>query len=89
MTSFLTILGDRFMMTVSLVKAKASLSELLDKVESGEDVVITRHGRPVAQLSSIPKPKEPVPPLAAFRARMPRLRKLTTAALREMRDEAR
>ena len=77
------------MMTVNLVKAKASLSELLNKVESGEDVVITRHGRPVAQLTGVRRPKQPVPSLAAFRARMPRLRKPTTAVLREMRDEAR
>jgi prevent-host-death family protein len=77
------------MVTVTLVKAKASLSELLDKVESGEDVVITRHGRPVAQLSGVSPPKQPVPSLAAFRARMPRLRKPTTVVLREMRDEAR
>lgn len=31
--------------------AKARLSELLDRVERGEEVVITRYGRPVAKLS--------------------------------------
>jgi prevent-host-death family protein len=36
------------MITVSLAQAKANLSELLDKVEGGEAVVITRNGRPVA-----------------------------------------
>jgi prevent-host-death family protein len=30
--------------------AKNKLSALLDKVERGEEVVITRHGRPVAKL---------------------------------------
>ena len=34
--------------TVNLAQAKARLSELLDKVEHGESVVITRHGRAVA-----------------------------------------
>ena len=33
------------MVTVNLAQAKATLSELLDKVEAGEDVVITRRGR--------------------------------------------
>ena len=33
------------MFTVNLAHAKAHLSELLDKVEAGEEVVITRHGR--------------------------------------------
>ena len=36
-------------MTVNLAHAKTHLSELLDRVESGEDVVITRHGKPVAR----------------------------------------
>jgi antitoxin (DNA-binding transcriptional repressor) of toxin-antitoxin stability system len=31
--------------------AKTRLSELLDRVERGEEIVITRHGRPVAKLS--------------------------------------
>ncbi len=30
--------------------AKAHLAELLDEVEHGETVVITRHGRPIARL---------------------------------------
>jgi len=30
--------------------AKNKLSALLDKVESGEEIVITRRGRPVARL---------------------------------------
>lgn len=31
-------------------KAKTSLSKLLDRVEEGEEVVIVRHGTPVAKL---------------------------------------
>jgi antitoxin (DNA-binding transcriptional repressor) of toxin-antitoxin stability system len=31
--------------------AKTRLAELLDRVERGEEIVITRHGRPVARLS--------------------------------------
>jgi prevent-host-death family protein len=30
--------------------AKAHLAELLDQVERGETIVITRHGRPIARL---------------------------------------
>jgi prevent-host-death family protein len=37
-------------MTVGAFEAKTKLSELLDRVERGEEVVITRHGRPVARL---------------------------------------
>jgi prevent-host-death family protein len=39
------------MITVGAFEAKTHLSRLLDKVEAGEDVVITRHGKPVARLT--------------------------------------
>jgi len=79
------------MVTVSLVEAKAHLSELLDKVEGGETVVITRHGKPVANITAAVQPKQPIPfeELAAFRARMPKLRKSSAVLIREMRDEER
>jgi prevent-host-death family protein len=38
------------MITVGAFEAKTHLSALLDKVASGEEVLITRHGRPVARL---------------------------------------
>lgn len=37
---------------VSTYDAKATLSALLAQVERGEEVVITRHGKPVAKLVS-------------------------------------
>jgi antitoxin (DNA-binding transcriptional repressor) of toxin-antitoxin stability system len=76
------------MVTVNLAQAKARLSELLDKVENGEAVVITRHGRPVANRSAVTVPKQPLKPLADFRARMPRLRRSSALLLREARDES-
>lgn len=36
--------------TVGVFEAKAHLGELLDRVERGESVTITRHGKPVALL---------------------------------------
>lgn len=38
------------MKQIQLSIAKAKLSELLDEVEQGETVIITRHGKPVARL---------------------------------------
>ncbi|MGA2792540.1 MAG: type II toxin-antitoxin system prevent-host-death family antitoxin [Roseiarcus sp.] len=75
------------MVTVNLAQAKAHLSELIDKVEGGEDVVITRHGKPVAHLSALSQPKRPVRSLGEFRAGMPRWRRSSAALLRELRDE--
>jgi len=37
-------------MEVGIVDAKNNLSDLIRKVASGEEVVITRHGHPVAKL---------------------------------------
>jgi hypothetical protein len=40
-------------------------------------------------LSSVVRPKQPLRSLAAFRAKMPRLRKSSAALIREMRDDER
>jgi prevent-host-death family protein len=58
------------MVTVKVVQAKTHLSELLDKVEAGEEVIITRHGRAVAHLYPVSRPKYPLRlgDLAAFSA---------------------
>lgn len=75
--------------TVTLVEAKAQLSKLLDKVESGEDVVITRHGRPVARVTAVAQPKKPIDfaGLAETRKRLPPWRGSSAKLLRKLRDE--
>jgi prevent-host-death family protein len=79
------------MITVSVAQAKARLSALLDKMEAGEEVVITRHGRPVANIAPVTRQKQPLPleKLATFRARMPHWRKDSASLVREMRDNER
>ena len=48
-------------MEINIYAAKTQLSRLIDRVNAGEEVVITRHGRPVARLvpagESLPKRK--------------------------------
>jgi len=39
-----------YMTQLSVSEARANLPELLDRVERGEEVTITRHGRPAAGL---------------------------------------
>ena len=46
-------------MTVSVHAAKTQLSKLLDLIEEGEEVVIARHGRPVARLVRANSQKKP------------------------------
>ncbi len=78
------------MVTVNLAHAKAHLSALLDRVQAGEEVIITRHGRPVAHVLSAQRQKGALrlDDLAAFRATLPPLRRPSVEALREARDEA-
>jgi prevent-host-death family protein len=38
------------MITVGAFEAKTKFSELLDRVERGEEVVVTRHGKAVARI---------------------------------------
>ena len=40
--------------SVTVAEAKTHISALLDKVEEGEEVTITRHGKPVARLVPAP-----------------------------------
>jgi prevent-host-death family protein len=44
--------------TVGSFEAKTKLAELLDRVEAGEIVTITRRGREVARLVAIQSPEE-------------------------------
>ena len=53
-------------MDVSVHAAKTQLSKLLDLVEDGEHIVITRHGKAVAQL--VPVRRSRPSPLGAMRA---------------------
>ncbi|MDP1634745.1 MAG: type II toxin-antitoxin system prevent-host-death family antitoxin [Gallionellaceae bacterium] len=76
------------MNAVNLAVAKAQLSELINKVESGEEVVITRHGRPVARVVPATPVKQPVPlkRLAELRKQLPARKGSSAKALRELRD---
>jgi antitoxin (DNA-binding transcriptional repressor) of toxin-antitoxin stability system len=42
------------MIMVNIADAKAKLSELIEAVNNGEDVVICKHNRPVAELRAVP-----------------------------------
>jgi prevent-host-death family protein len=47
-------------MDVSIVEAKNRLPQLIRAVEEGEHIVITRNGKPVAQLAPPPPERRPV-----------------------------
>lgn len=52
--------------TVGAYEAKTHLSELLEKVEAGEEITITKHGAPVAKLVPVKKRASPEERIAAI-----------------------
>lgn len=45
---------------VKLADAKAHLSELVDRVEAGDSIDITRRGKPVARLTAVAPPRKAI-----------------------------
>lgn len=43
------------MATYGVAEAKNNFTHLLDRVQEGESITITRHGKPVAELRAAPK----------------------------------
>jgi antitoxin (DNA-binding transcriptional repressor) of toxin-antitoxin stability system len=41
-------------MEINIYEAKNNLSELVKRVEQGEEVILSRHGRPVVQMVKLP-----------------------------------
>lgn len=48
------------MSTISLAEAKARLSEVVDRVEAGDSIDITRRGKAVARLTAPTTARKPV-----------------------------
>ncbi len=76
-------------MEVSVAEAKAKLSEILKQVEAGENVTITRRGKPVAVLSPSEKVYKLFPSRAEVREKFGEVKGGALASLRAMRDEER
>jgi prevent-host-death family protein len=76
---------------INLADAKAHLSELVDRVEAGESIDISRRGKPVARLTSVTKPRKPIDAklLQSLTAAMPPQSKSAADLVRSMRDDDR
>jgi prevent-host-death family protein len=82
---------EQAMTRISLAEAKAHLSELIDRVEAGDIVAITRRGKEVARLTAAGKPRRPVDAamLGAVTDAMPRQVEGAASFVRRMRDKDR
>jgi len=73
---------------VGTLEAKTHFSALLDRVEKGEEITITRHGKPVARLVPVTCAPDPAEVIARIREIASR-NTLDGIDWRELRDEGR
>jgi prevent-host-death family protein len=75
----------------NLAEAKAHLSELVDRAESGETVEITRRGKPAAKLTPATPVKKAIDidALRALHAKLPFQNESAGEFMRRMRDSER
>ncbi|MBP0582939.1 type II toxin-antitoxin system Phd/YefM family antitoxin [Labrys sp. LIt4] len=76
------------MNVTTLAEAKAHLSELIDRVEAGDSIDITRRGQPVARLTAVARPRKPIDAslLQSLTATMPPQPQSAVDLVRSMRD---
>lgn len=75
---------------IGAYEAKTRLSQLLDQVARGEEIIITKHGVPVAALTPIPglrqqNPQAAIAAIKTFRHE----HRLAGLSIRQMIDEGR
>jgi prevent-host-death family protein len=83
--------------TITAFEAKTRFGELLERVSRGEEIVITRHEKPVARIvpegrSSIRQVREAATELKALRQRMAKrrgFRRITDKEIRKAIEEGR
>lgn len=71
---------------ISLAEAKAKLSDILRRVEKGEEVIVTRRGRAIVRIARVGKSPQAFRSRAGFRARLPRTRRSSARLVRQLRD---
>lgn len=79
------------MRAISLAEARARLGALVDRVEAGDSVEITRRGKAVARLIAVARPRKPIDAagLRALTASLPPQAQEAADLVRAMRDDDR
>ena len=81
--------GVKVMQTINVRETREKLSNLLDAVAAGEEIVILRHGKPAARLTAALPEKIQFPNRSELRASLPPSRESSAQAVRELRDDER
>ncbi len=60
-------MDEMIMKHIGIKQARQELPDLIDRAEAGEEIVITRLGKPVANIMAISRAPKALPSLAQFR----------------------
>ncbi|NWO05993.1 MAG: type II toxin-antitoxin system prevent-host-death family antitoxin [Alteromonadaceae bacterium] len=77
------------MQTTNVRETREKLSNLLDAVECGEEIVILRHGKPAARLTAPQAQPVSFPDRSQLRESLPASPETSGQAVRNLRDEER
>lgn len=77
------------MQTINVRETREKLANLLDAVASGEEIVILRHGKPAARLTSVLPESVAFPDRSELRASLPPANESAAEAIRALRDDER
>ena len=77
------------MNSVSIREARQSMSLLLERVQSGEEIVILRRGQPVACLVPLIPAHAPFRSRASLRDELPPMRQSASTTVRQLRESER
>jgi antitoxin (DNA-binding transcriptional repressor) of toxin-antitoxin stability system len=71
------------------IDTSVTVSQLVNQVENGEEVMIIRHGKPIARLSPMPHITRPLQSRAELRAIQPQKSTSSLEVIQSLREEAR
>ena len=74
------------MKTVTFAEAQAQLGLLLELVEAGDEVIITKDGLPIARMIASLASGQQLPDLSGFRSRQPEQTESAGDFMRRLRD---
>lgn len=77
------------MQKVNAKDARKNISQLLDQINSGEEIIILRRGKPVARMSRFEEEETPLrfPDRSALRGKLPPMTQGSVPLIRDIRDE--
>ena len=77
------------MLEINVKEARGNLSSILDRVEKGEEIIITRRGKRIARISNIDINPSPLKSLKQFRKKISVKGKSLSQTVIDQRNEER